>query len=176
MGYGRLLTTREAAELIGLSPRTVEDWRLRAGRGPDFIRLGKKRGVRYYEEAVKRWLDSRPTIKPKFVPRSRKDASPTARARAPSPPSDFPETVLDEWAEAVETENLPWQNAIKTFFPGIEIGGPRATATAGAGVSAAKRSETPETAGAGSVGPPTPDWFGADIVGGKIIRRRRRRK
>lgn len=42
---GDLLTTREAATLIHISPRTLEGYRLRGG-GPPFYRVGK-RSVRY---------------------------------------------------------------------------------------------------------------------------------
>ena len=42
---GRLLTGAEAAERLGVSPRTLEDWRLRGG-GPVYIKLGR-RLVRY---------------------------------------------------------------------------------------------------------------------------------
>lgn len=41
----RLLTTQEAAERLGVSPRTCEDWRLR-GSGPVYRKLGR-RLVRY---------------------------------------------------------------------------------------------------------------------------------
>ena len=40
-----LLTTAQAADLLGVSPRTMEDWR-RWERGPAYIRLGYK-VVRY---------------------------------------------------------------------------------------------------------------------------------
>lgn len=40
-----LLTTEQAAAFLGLSPRTLEDWRLRGG-GPVFRKLGS-RLVRY---------------------------------------------------------------------------------------------------------------------------------
>jgi excisionase family DNA binding protein len=40
-----LLTTQEAAERLGASRRTLEDWRLR-GNGPVYRKLGK-RLVRY---------------------------------------------------------------------------------------------------------------------------------
>ena len=40
-----LLRTSEAGELLGVSPRTLEDWRLRGG-GPLFRKLGR-RAVRY---------------------------------------------------------------------------------------------------------------------------------
>ncbi len=49
-----LLTTGELAELVGLKPRSLEEWR-RFGRGPRFVRLPK--GVRYPVSAVSRWLD-----------------------------------------------------------------------------------------------------------------------
>jgi hypothetical protein len=42
-----LLTTSQAAERLGLSPRTLEEWRLRGG-GPVFRKLGR-RAVRYAE-------------------------------------------------------------------------------------------------------------------------------
>ena len=41
----RLLTTSEAADHLGTSRRTLEDWRLRGG-GPVYRKLGK-RMVRY---------------------------------------------------------------------------------------------------------------------------------
>ena len=44
-GGGRLLSTAEAGALLGISPRTLEDWRLRGG-GPMFRKLGR-RIVRY---------------------------------------------------------------------------------------------------------------------------------
>lgn len=40
-----LLTTAQAAAYLGLSPRTLEEWRLRGG-GPVFRKLGR-RTVRY---------------------------------------------------------------------------------------------------------------------------------
>ncbi len=53
-----LLTTGELAELVGLKPRSFEEWR-RVGRGPKFIRLPK--GVRYPASAVSQWLDEAAT-------------------------------------------------------------------------------------------------------------------
>jgi hypothetical protein len=41
----RLLSTTEAGRLLGVSPRTLEDWRLRGG-GPLFRKIGR-RIVRY---------------------------------------------------------------------------------------------------------------------------------
>lgn len=39
-----LMTTKQAAEMLGLSPRTLENWRVR-GDGPGFVKVG--RAVRY---------------------------------------------------------------------------------------------------------------------------------
>jgi DNA-binding transcriptional MerR regulator len=45
---GFILDTPDAAELLGISPRTLEDWRWR-GIGPPFYKLGR-RIVRYRAE------------------------------------------------------------------------------------------------------------------------------
>ena len=50
-----LLTARELAELLGLSPSTVLDW-FEAGRLPGF-KLG--RAVRFRESEVEAWLEAR---------------------------------------------------------------------------------------------------------------------
>lgn len=52
-----LLTTRQAAEVLGLEPRTMEEFR-RKGSGPPFIRLSS-RSVRYRLDALERWLEER---------------------------------------------------------------------------------------------------------------------
>lgn len=52
----RLLTTKEAARLIGYSYRTLEDFRYRGG-GPDFIELKSGR-KRYSERVVMDWARS----------------------------------------------------------------------------------------------------------------------
>lgn len=49
-----LLDTGEAAELLGLSARTLQDWRLR-GVGPRYIRLSSK-AVRYRPRELARWI------------------------------------------------------------------------------------------------------------------------
>jgi excisionase family DNA binding protein len=49
-----LLTTKEAARLLRVSHRTMEEWRCRGG-GPPFIKLGR-RAVRYCEEALQRFI------------------------------------------------------------------------------------------------------------------------
>jgi hypothetical protein len=42
---GKLLTTEEAAELLWLSPRTLEDMRSN-GTGPKFVKMGPGRRAR----------------------------------------------------------------------------------------------------------------------------------
>lgn len=54
----RLLTTRQAAELLAVSFGTLKDWRCRwPGRGPDFVRVGG--AVRYSRQALRRYLRTR---------------------------------------------------------------------------------------------------------------------
>ena len=50
-----LLTTVQAAEHLGLSPRTLEDWRVRGG-GPPYRKLGRK-AVRYAPADLMRFQD-----------------------------------------------------------------------------------------------------------------------
>ena len=50
-----LLTTQAAARLVGLSPRTLETFRVRGG-GPAFIKLGG--AVRYETKALQDWIDA----------------------------------------------------------------------------------------------------------------------
>ena len=52
-----LLTTAEAAYLLGLSVRTLETLRLRGG-GPTFIAL-RTRAVRYQRDDLNAWIASR---------------------------------------------------------------------------------------------------------------------
>ena len=51
-----LLDEHAAAELLGCSPRTLQDWRWR-GEGPEFVRLG--RAVRYAPSALRDFITSR---------------------------------------------------------------------------------------------------------------------
>jgi predicted DNA-binding transcriptional regulator AlpA len=48
-----LITPATLAECLGMTERTLSEWRVR-GRGPKFIRLGKS--VRYSPDAVDAWL------------------------------------------------------------------------------------------------------------------------
>ena len=54
-GQIELLTTRQAAERLGLSPRTLERYRV-TGEGPRFRKIG--RWVRYTPEDLVQWLES----------------------------------------------------------------------------------------------------------------------
>ena len=51
----RLLTTTQAADLLGLSPRTLESLRLRGG-GPRFAKL--PHAVRYRPEDLAEWIEA----------------------------------------------------------------------------------------------------------------------
>ena len=53
----RFLNTREAANLLGLSPRTLEDLRLRGG-GPPFVRVTRA-AVRYRPADLERFVNAR---------------------------------------------------------------------------------------------------------------------
>lgn len=56
------LSTKDAAQYLGLAVRTLEGWRLQGG-GPRFIKLmgGKKAKVRYTREQLDAWMKSRMT-------------------------------------------------------------------------------------------------------------------
>lgn len=56
----KLINTQQAAELLGLKRRTLEDWRWQ-GKGPDYIPIGGR--VMYDPEALQRWLDAN-TVRP----------------------------------------------------------------------------------------------------------------
>ena len=51
----RLLTTKQAAAYCGLSPRTLERYRV-TGEGPRFIKLGRR--VLYDPDELDRWIRS----------------------------------------------------------------------------------------------------------------------
>ncbi|RMF05231.1 MAG: DNA-binding protein [Alphaproteobacteria bacterium] len=50
------LTTRQAARRLGLSPRTLEKWRVE-GNGPPFYKIGRR--VAYLEADLVEWLRGR---------------------------------------------------------------------------------------------------------------------
>lgn len=49
-----VMSTKEAALFLGISYRTLEDWRL-TGRGPQFVKLGRL--VRYLRTALLDFMD-----------------------------------------------------------------------------------------------------------------------
>jgi predicted DNA-binding transcriptional regulator AlpA len=51
-----MLTTREAAALLGLKPQTLMVWRCQ-GTGPPYFKLGKW-AVRYDPDAVRQWCEA----------------------------------------------------------------------------------------------------------------------
>jgi len=53
----RLLRTREAAKVVGLSPRTMESYR-RNGGGPPFVKL-RDYAVRYVLRDLLAWIGAR---------------------------------------------------------------------------------------------------------------------
>ena len=55
MGHDRLLTTKEAAEFLGLHPVTLAAWRV-ARRGPRYVKLSA-RAVRYRLRDLELYLD-----------------------------------------------------------------------------------------------------------------------
>ena len=56
----RVMSSREAAEMIGVTEGTLMNWRS-AGKGPVFVKYGRR--VVYRPKDVERWLDAR-TINP----------------------------------------------------------------------------------------------------------------
>jgi predicted DNA-binding transcriptional regulator AlpA len=51
----KLLSNEETANLLGLKPATLDNWRWR-GVGPTFVRVGSR--VKYSESDVLAWLDA----------------------------------------------------------------------------------------------------------------------
>lgn len=49
-----LLNTTQVAEILGVKPATVIQWRW-AGKGPKYIKTARK--VLYYEHELKAWID-----------------------------------------------------------------------------------------------------------------------
>lgn len=53
MAIGRMLTTKEAAALLGRPHSTLERWRCE-GRGPDYVK--EEGGVRYHEDHLREYI------------------------------------------------------------------------------------------------------------------------
>ncbi|WP_295442532.1 helix-turn-helix domain-containing protein [uncultured Thiodictyon sp.] len=49
-----LINEKQAAEVLGMSVRTLQAWRV-AGGGPPFVKLGVN--VRYRPETLSRWIE-----------------------------------------------------------------------------------------------------------------------
>ncbi|MEY8655214.1 helix-turn-helix transcriptional regulator [Brachybacterium paraconglomeratum] len=56
----RLLTPPEAAELLGIAPQTLANWRS-MGKGPRFVRVGS-RSVRYRLSDLLAYVESLETV------------------------------------------------------------------------------------------------------------------
>lgn len=59
LSQGRLLTAKEAAELLGVAERTLNRWRT-VGVGPAFIRFDGR--VRYTAADIEAFLKARKTV------------------------------------------------------------------------------------------------------------------
>lgn len=53
----QLLSTKQAAELLGVSPRTLERWRCYRSDGPPYRALGTR--CLYHPADLEAWLESR---------------------------------------------------------------------------------------------------------------------
>jgi predicted site-specific integrase-resolvase len=60
-----LLNPREAARVLGVSPRTLEAWRA-LGKGPTYFRVSR-RVIRYSHATIKRFLEERERMSPDDV-------------------------------------------------------------------------------------------------------------
>lgn len=59
----RLLSTVEAARLLGLQPSTLEVWRCRGGGGPRYTRIGNNRGaIRYDIRDLDAYIEAGKTV------------------------------------------------------------------------------------------------------------------
>jgi hypothetical protein len=50
-----LINTADAAQMIGIRPETLRQWRM-IGQGPSFLKLGKL--VKYRRSTVLQWIDN----------------------------------------------------------------------------------------------------------------------
>ncbi len=54
-----VVSSTEAAQMLGISPRTLANWRVQ-GRGPAYVRIGKNRSpILYRVGDIESWLESR---------------------------------------------------------------------------------------------------------------------
>lgn len=64
--HERLMDTKTAADVLGISPRTLEDWRWRGG-GPRFLRLSRN-CIRYRHADLLDWADGKSQRSTHFTP------------------------------------------------------------------------------------------------------------
>ena len=69
-----LMTPEEVADLLKVSPGTLENWRYR-GEGPPFVKLGHKRRspVRYPRKGVDDWMFTAPAGAPTHAPKDSRE-------------------------------------------------------------------------------------------------------
>ena len=58
--HDRPLNSKQAADFVAVSPRTLESWRLRQF-GPPFIKLSA-RAIRYSSAALRQWRDAQTVV------------------------------------------------------------------------------------------------------------------
>lgn len=83
-GNAELLTTRQTAEWLDVSHRTLESFRI-AGRGPKYVKIG--RCVRYRARDLKEWLEG-------LERRSTSDVAERRRGREKRRPDVVPRGAL----------------------------------------------------------------------------------
>jgi predicted DNA-binding transcriptional regulator AlpA len=71
------LTQEQAGAFLGLSPRTLERFRV-SGHGPKYLKLGRR--IAYVREDLTAWADSR---RRSSTSEPRPDAAPAAARRTP---------------------------------------------------------------------------------------------
>lgn len=66
----RWMTTSEVAEMLGVTKRTIENWRSNS-KGPPYVKLGN---IRYRKEDVLAWVESN-IVKPNASKSKEEDAA-----------------------------------------------------------------------------------------------------
>lgn len=58
--FDDLLTTEQAAALLGIRPNTLEIWRCKGKKGPAFVKLGNHPSspIRYQRSSVMAWIEA----------------------------------------------------------------------------------------------------------------------
>ena len=60
----RLLTTKEAAEILNINIRTLDLWR-RKKQGPPYVQIGRK--IQYEQETLQQWIKEKETTNETFA-------------------------------------------------------------------------------------------------------------